>query len=67
MANKADMQSRVFCITLILAILASSSHALGQCYFPGGEWAPDHFPCNPYAYNSACCPLGWVGGPDFSF
>ena len=31
-----------------------------QCYFPGGDLAPNHQPCNPYAFTSLCCESGWT-------
>ncbi|KAE8449200.1 hypothetical protein EG329_008367 [Mollisiaceae sp. DMI_Dod_QoI] len=32
----------------------------GQCYFPGGAWANDSRPCDPYAITTLCCPIGWT-------
>ncbi|KAF2454367.1 hypothetical protein BDY21DRAFT_374254 [Lineolata rhizophorae] len=31
------------------------------CYFPGGQWAEDFYPCDIYAYpTTLCCPSGWT-------
>ncbi|KAF1808584.1 hypothetical protein P152DRAFT_213861 [Eremomyces bilateralis CBS 781.70] len=44
----------------ILSILFNQVNADGECYFPGGAWARDYLPCDPYAPTTACCPTGYT-------
>lgn len=43
-----------------LGVLNRLAIANAQCYYPGGMWADDQFPCDKYAYTSLCCPTGWT-------
>ncbi|KAH8657041.1 hypothetical protein BGZ60DRAFT_138330 [Tricladium varicosporioides] len=45
-------------ILVVFSIYATTIQ--GQCYFPGGSWASDQSPCDPYAFTTLCCPSGWT-------
>ena len=45
---------------LCLYILIRLGFVQGQCYFPGGNLAIDHRPCDPHAFTSLCCQNGWT-------
>jgi hypothetical protein len=53
------IQARLFIIYLAVAACYTSL-ADAQCYYPGGTWAKDQFPCDKYAYTTLCCPTGWT-------
>ena len=42
---------------LILQAIAESN---APCYSPAGTEAAGFFPCDPTAYITACCPMGWT-------
>jgi hypothetical protein len=56
---KSLVQSRLLIIGLAVAV-SNIAVANAQCYYPGGTWAKDQFPCNGHAYTTLCCPTGWT-------
>ena len=38
----------------------ASTLVQGQCYYPGGDLASNHRPCNVHFVTSLCCPQGWT-------
>jgi hypothetical protein len=55
----SSLQNRVFVICFA-AVVHHIAIARAQCYYPGGAWASDQYPCNKYAYTTLCCPTGWT-------
>lgn len=53
------IETRLSIIVLAVAI-GHIAIAKAQCYYPGGAWAKDQFPCDKYAYTTLCCPTGWT-------
>ncbi len=48
---------------LIICLVVAVNHLVvveAQCYYPGGAWAGNQFPCDKYAYATLCCPTGWT-------
>ena len=60
------VMTRIFSSKRIFVFGISSSRLFAQvraqwCYYPGGEdRALQQIPCDPYAYTTLCCPLGWT-------
>jgi len=57
------MSSSLRSRSLVVSLAITASYlalAKAQCYYPGGAWASDQFPCNKYAYTTLCCPTGWT-------
>src|SRR5436190_19615456 len=46
--------------SVLIVLIFALKPVLGQCYFPSGDIAQDHIPCNPFAFTSLCCPQGWT-------
>jgi hypothetical protein len=61
-----SIMARTYSSQVIFVFCISSSKLFAQvhaqwCYFPGGEdKALQQYPCDPYAYTTLCCPLGWT-------
>lgn len=48
---------RLHLVTPLLVVLTV---AQAPCYFPGGDWASGYYPCDPTAYTTLCCQIGWT-------
>lgn len=60
MLPSAFVNGRTIGLLLLLLPRYIVADENAPCYGPGGSLTEGFFPCDPTAYITACCPMGWT-------